>query len=296
MLHNFINMKNRLLNIVTVIQARTGSGRLPGKVLLEAAGKTMLEHMIERVNRAHLKGRIVVATTNERNDDVIEQLCRRIEVDCFRGSTGDLVQRHFLAAVKYSADVVVKIPSDCPLINPAIIDKTIDHFVKNRLNYDYVSNLHPPTYPDGNDVEVFSFNALYLTNKFAKEEYEREHTTPYIWSNPGQFRIGNVTWDRGLDYSLSHRFVLDYGEDYEFIREVFENLYYADPCFTLDDILDLLYLRRPIWEINAHLRGISWYSKFANDPKAFKLIQRNNNRTINGINTGKDNLAFCKVS
>jgi spore coat polysaccharide biosynthesis protein SpsF len=190
---------------------------------------------------------------------------------------------------------VVKIPSDCPLIDPSVIDRTIDYFVKNRLKYDYVSNLHPPTYPDGNDVEVFSFNALYLTNKFAEEDYEREHTTPYMWSTPGKFRIGNVEWERGLDYSLSHRFVLDYREDYEFIREVFEILYYADPYFTLDDILDLLYLRRQIWEINAHLRGISWYSKFAHDPRAFKLTQRNNNRTINGINTGKDSLALSKV-
>lgn len=288
-------MRNRLLNIVTVIQARTGSGRLPGKVMLEAAGKTMLQHMIERVKQSSLKGRIVVATTNEKNDDIIEALCSSLEIDCFRGSTNDLVERHYLAAMKYAADVVVKIPSDCPLIDPAVIDRTIDFYIKNRQEYDYVSNLHPPTYPDGNDVEVFSFNALYLTNKFAKEEYEREHTTPYIWSNPGQFRIGNVVWERGLDYSLSHRFVLDYREDYEFIREVFENLYYADPCFNLDDILDLLYLRRPIWEINAHLRGISWYSKFADDPKAFKLIQRNISGTYNGINRGKEDHAFSEV-
>jgi spore coat polysaccharide biosynthesis protein SpsF len=290
-------MKKRILNIVTVIQARTGSKRLPGKVLMEAAGKPLLLHMIERVGRAKLKGRIVIATTQEKEDDVIESLCSAYGIDCFRGSTNDLIDRHLKAALYYSADIVIKIPSDCPLIDPAIIDRTIEFFLRNRENFDYVSNLHPATYPDGCDVEIFSFNALYRADKNADKDFEREHTTPYIWRNTDKFRIGNVCWEKGLNYSASHRFVLDYKEDYEFIREVYENLYYTNNNFSLDDILDLLRLNSSIRDINSHLRGISWYSQLADIPGTFKTFSAQTiNNGQNGIKTGKDKRAFSEVA
>lgn len=258
-------MINRLLNIVTIIQARTGSSRLPGKVMLEAAGKPLLLHMIDRVHQAKLAGTIVVATTCEQEDDIIEEICLLNNINCFRGSTNDLLERHYKAALKYSADVVLKIPSDCPLIDPAVIDRVIEYFIKNRNLLDYASNLHPATYPDGNDVEVFSFNALYKAYKNAYKEYEREHTTPYIWNNPGMFRAGNVKWESGMNLSKSHRFVLDYIEDYYAIKEIIERLYYSNQFFSISDILDLLNVFPSIGDINRHLNGKAWYNNYINE-------------------------------
>ena len=262
-------MINRILNIVTIIQARTGSGRLPGKVMLEAAGKPLLLLMIERVQRSKLAGNIVIATTCEPDDDIIVDLCKNNNINCFRGSTNDLLERHYKAALYYSADVVLKIPSDCPLIDPEIIDKVIEYYLKNRNSLDYVSNLHPATYPDGNDVEVFSFNALYKAYKNAYKEYEREHTTPFIWNNPGIFKTGNVKWETGKNFSKTHRFVLDYSEDYYVIKEILDLLYFTNKAFSLNDILDLLNVYPSIGDINRHLNGIAWYNNYLHEFKKY---------------------------
>lgn len=269
-------MENRLLNILTVIQARTGSSRLPGKIMLEAAGKPLLLHLLERVNRSALKGTIVVATTTEPDDDIIEDLCNNNGYSIYRGSTNDLLERHYKAAIKYSADVILKIPSDCPLIDPAIIDKIINYFLKNRRIFDYVSNLHPQSYPDGNDVEVFSFNALFKAHNEACKNYEREHTTPYIWNHTKKFRIGNLLWDTGMDLSKSHRFVLDYYDDYKFIKSVYDLLYFKNPEFDLIDILDLLKLKPELAEINSRYQGYSWYKKYENELRFDKHYSEEN--------------------
>jgi len=258
-------MINRIFNIVTIIQARTGSTRLPGKVLLPAAGKPLLLQMAERVQRSKLAGKIVIATTNESEDDVIAELCLNYDLNYFRGSKLDLLERHYKAAIEYSADIVLKIPSDCPLIDPEIIDNVIEYYIMNRDKYDYVSNLHPQSYPDGNDVEVFSFNALYKAHKYASQNYEREHTTPYIWNNPDVFNIGNYKWRTGADLSKSYRFVLDYPADYEFIKAVYDDLYVANNEFTLNDILDLLSVKPFLRDINLHLNGKNWYDAFRNE-------------------------------
>ncbi|MBE2219555.1 MAG: glycosyltransferase family protein [Ignavibacteria bacterium] len=258
-------MIERVLNIVTIIQARTGSTRMPGKVMLEAAGKPLLLHMIERVQQAKFAGKIVVATTCEPEDDIIAELCAHNNVECFRGSTNDLLDRHYKAALSFSADVVLKIPSDCPLIDPAVIDRVIEYFIRHRNQFDYVSNLHPATYPDGFDVEIFSFNALYKACRNAYKEYEREHTTPFIWNNPGMFKLGNIAWETGKDLSRSHRFVLDYSEDFYVIKEIFERLYYSNKFFTLEDIIDLISVYPLIGDINKHLNGKTWYNEYLHE-------------------------------
>lgn len=265
-----LKMMNRLMNIVTIIQARTGSTRLPGKILMEAAGKPLLLHMLERVDRSTLKGTIVVATSNDPEDDIIEELCKASGYNLFRGSTNDLLDRHYRASITYSADIVLKIPSDCPLIDPQIIDRVITYFLTNRSKLDYVSNLHPQSYPDGNDVEVFSFNALYKAHTAAGKDYEREHTTPFIWNHPEKFRTGNVLWETMLDLSKTHRFVLDYYEDYIFIKSVYEQLYHINPAFNLYDIVNLLKLRPEIAAINSHYLGNSWYKKYENELRFIK--------------------------
>jgi len=236
--------------IVTVIQARTGSSRLPGKVLLPLGGATVLERMLERVTRARRTGVVIVATTTARQDNQIEAAAHRAGVPCFRGHPEDLLDRHFQVARRLGAAHVVKIPSDCPLIDPAIIDRVIGAYMDDLGTYDYVSNLHPPTYPDGNDVEIMSFDALAIAWRAAGQSSEREHTTPFLWNRPGAFRVKNVCWESGKDLSQTHRVVLDYAEDYDVIRNVFDALYPDNPLFSLDEIVAYL-------DANPHIRGLN---------------------------------------
>lgn len=245
--------------IVTVIQARTGSSRLPKKVLMSICGKPLLLRMIERVKAARLAGHIVVATSDHKEDDAIEDLCRGADIDCYRGDLNDLLDRHYKAAKRYKADAVAKIPSDCPLIDPHIIDKVFKFYLDNKDTYDYVSNLHPASYPDGNDVEIMSFKALEISWNEAKRKLEREHTTPFIWENPDRFKVGNVNWESGKDYSAKHRWTIDYEEDYVFIRTVYDELYKNNPNFSIYDILNLLQEKPFIYNINSKYAGRYWY-------------------------------------
>lgn len=253
-------MRERTLLIV---QARTGSTRLPGKVLLEACGKTLLELMLERLARVRTPARIVVATTTEPEDQAIVSLCRGLGVEVFRGHPTDVLDRHYLAGLVYGAEAIAKIPSDCPLIDPAVVDRVLERYAKGDC--DYAGNLHPASFPDGNDVEAMSMAALGTAWREAEKPLEREHTTPFIWERPERFRLGRVLWEADLhgvpvrDYSLSHRWTLDYPEDYAFIRRVYEELYPANPEFGLDDILALLRARPEIRKINAAYVGVNWY-------------------------------------
>lgn len=265
------------MNIVTVIQARCSSSRLPNKVLLPILGKELLIRQLERISQSFNVGKIVVATTIENSDDKIENLCNENNFTCFRGSLNDLLDRHYQAAKLFGADAVVKIPSDCPLIDPRIIDNVINYFIKNNNKYDYVSNLHPATYPDGNDVEIMHFSVLEKAWMDAKKDFEREHTTPYIWENPQIFRIGNYFWENGKDYSMTHRFTIDYQEDYEFILKIYEKLYPITPYFSLQNILDLLEEEPELLKINEKYAGVNWYRNHLNElktisPKQTKIL------------------------
>jgi spore coat polysaccharide biosynthesis protein SpsF len=252
------------MKIVTVVQARMSSSRLPGKVMLPILGKPLLIRMLERVQAAKLIGQLVVATSTNPDDDEIENLCKEENLTCYRGHLTDLLDRHYQVAKLYGADAVVKIPSDCPLIDPTVIDKVLKKFIEND-QYDFVSNLHPATYPDGNDVEVMSFEALECAWKDATKDYEREHTTPFIWENSDTFGIGNIEWETGLDDSSTHRWTIDFPEDYEFIRKVYEELYSTKPAFTLNDILNLLKQKPEIAEINSLYLGKYWYENHLNE-------------------------------
>jgi len=261
------------LSIVTVIQARKGSSRLPGKVMMPVMEEPLLVRMAERVKAARLAGTIVVATTQEAGDDAIEELCNKYGYNCFRGHSTDLLDRHYQAALPYDPDAVIKIPSDCPLIDPAVINKVISYFLKNAGDFDFVSNLHPATYPDGNDVEIMTRAAMEKAWREARKDFEREHTTPYIWERPELFRIANVEWETGLDYSMSHRWTIDYAEDYDFIRRVYEELYPANPLFGLQDILNLLEQKPEIYEINSKFAGVNWYRNHLDELKTIRTDQ-----------------------
>lgn len=244
--------------ILIVVQARMASSRLPKKVMLPILGKSLLARMIERLQMVKHTIEIVIATSVNSEDNIIEQETINVGVPCFRGSSENLLERHYLAALRYNADIVLKIPSDCPLIDPRIIDQVLDSFFKNP-GYDYVSNLHPASWPDGNDVEVMTMHCLEKTWRLATRQLELEHTTPYIWENPDQFSIGNVSWGNGKDYSMSHRFTIDYREDYEFIKQVYEELYPLNSNFSCEDTIDLLITKPEIYSINAEYAGVNWY-------------------------------------
>jgi spore coat polysaccharide biosynthesis protein SpsF len=259
--------------VLSVIQARTGSTRLPGKVLLPLGRRPVLARMVERVRLAALSGTVVVATTTHPADDAIEALCAEEGVACFRGDALDLLDRHVQAARRFDAVHVVKIPSDCPLIDPEVIDRVIGTYLSRPGAWDYVSNLHPATWPDGNDVEVMPRSALETAWAEATRPYEREHTTPFLWDQPDRFRIGNVVWEEGPDLSMLVRLTLDWPEDYEVIRTLFEAAYPDNPRFGLREILQLLQVWPDLGRMNAHLRGVNWYRHHLDDLRTVEAAE-----------------------
>lgn len=255
------------MKVLTLLQARLGSSRFPGKVLKPLGSGTVLSEMVGRVKAAREAGQVVVATTTDASDDAVVDACDALEVECFRGHPLDLLDRHYRAQEKYRPDITVKIPTDCPLIDPTVIDQVIGAFLVSSGKYDYVSNLHPPTHPDGNDVEVMAADALARAWREAKTPAEREHTTPYLWDNPDRFRILNVAWETGLDYSKSHRWVLDYPEDYELLKALYSRLKEHNPLFGIRDILACLDENPGLRELNSRWLGDSWYLRQGSDLK-----------------------------
>lgn len=235
------------MKTVIIIQARMTSTRLPGKILKEVLHKTLLEYQLERLQRVELAHQIVVATTINDNDEPIVKLCRRLGISCFRGSEDDVLSRYYYAAREYEADVVVRITSDCPLIDPQLVDQVIRHYIDNSDHYDYVANILERTYPRGMDTEVFPFRILEEAQLNAVEASEREHVTPYM-REAGRYRLGNVCYD--VDQSR-HRWTVDQAEDFELIKLILESFYPVNPHFTMGDVLNLLN-EHPDWvKINA---------------------------------------------
>jgi spore coat polysaccharide biosynthesis protein SpsF len=222
------------MRIVTIIQARMGSARLPGKVMKDLGGETVLARVVRRVRRATLMGEVTVATTTEPSDDVILQECRRLSVQVFRGAQDDVLDRYYCATQLAKAEAIIRITSDCPLIEPAISDKTVLKFLDEQP--DYASNALERTYPRGLDTEVMTREALARAWQQAQQPYQRVHVTPYIYENPSRFRILSVTGE--TDYS-SHRWTLDTAEDLTFLRAVYARMG-NDDHFTWHDVLTVL--------------------------------------------------------
>lgn len=246
--------------VVIICQARTGSTRLSGKVLLPLAGEPLLLRFLERVSMSKHAANLVVATTQKSQDDEIVSLCEGAGYTVFRGHETDLLDRHFQAASATDADVVVKIPTDCPLIDPRVIDLVIDTYLGSYPHVDYVSNLHPGTWPDGNDVEVMTFLALQRAWASARLPHEREHTTPWLWENNHHIRTLNVERPDGQKLDERHRWTIDHPEDYLLIRAVFDALYWDNPRFRCEDVLSFLAQHPEVDLINEHLRGQGWYT------------------------------------
>lgn len=255
------------MTIALVVQARMGSTRCPGKVLADIHGEPLLARMLTRLALVQTPVKVVVATTRASEDDAIVRLAEREGVSFYRGHTEDLLDRHVEAARAVGADVVAKVPSDCPFVDPKIIDEVLLAFLASD-GADYVGNLHPASWPDGNDVEVMPLRALELARTEATRAHEREHTTPYLWDRPDRFRIGSVVRKDGRDLSMTHRITVDYPEDLALVRAVFAALLpEKGPAFTADDVVALLDARPDIYALNAHYAGVNWYRNHLRDLK-----------------------------
>lgn len=238
------------MRTVIISQARMGSTRLPGKVMLEAGGKPLLQHHLERLLRVRLADAVVVATTTSPAEEPIVALCGGLGIPVFRGSEEDVLDRYARAAEAHRADVVVRVTSDCPFIDPGAIDRTIQAFRDRLPAVDYVSNVLERTYPRGMDAEVFSIDALRVAQAEAEARSDREHVTPFIWRQPGRFRLANVPYERDAS---GYRLTVDTAEDLELARLLLAELNDKRPAFSLEDCLAAL-ARRPDWvRINAHV-------------------------------------------
>jgi spore coat polysaccharide biosynthesis protein SpsF len=238
------------MKTLIIVQARMTSTRLPGKVLKKVLGKTLLEYLAERLRRVELADGFVIATTTNDTDEPIVAMCRQLQVPCTRGSELDVLSRYYEATCLHAADVVVRVTSDCPLIDPAVIDHAIRFYHEHRSQYDYVSNALTQSYPYGMATEVFSFKVLEEAHREATAEPEREHVTPFLYTHPERYRVGHVVHPENLSH---HRWTVDTPEDLELVTRITEALYPHKPEFNMQDILALLE-KHPDWvEINAHV-------------------------------------------
>ncbi len=249
--------------ILGVIQARMSSRRLPGKVLMPLLGVPMLARQVERVRRASNLDDLVVATSCDSEDDSIAELCAGLDIDCHRGSLDDVLGRFYGAAQTAAADHVVRLTGDCPLIDPEVMDAVIALHLEG--GFDYTSNAHPPTYPDGLDVEVMRFACLERAWREADRPSEREHVTPYLYER-GLFGVGNLSHHRDLSRL---RWTVDEAEDFDLVEAIYGALHAAKPDFGMADVLALFDRRPGLSDINRRFERDEGYRRsVAADPCA----------------------------
>lgn len=230
------------MKITAIVQARTGSTRLPGKVLLDLAGEPMLARVVNRLSRAKLVDEIVVTTTVGPGDDQIVNLCQLRGWRYFRGSEDDLLDRYYRTAKDYCAEVVVRVTSDCPLIEPQVVDKVVKIFLDRLPDLDYASNTLPKrTFPRGLDTEVMIFEALEKAWHEDDNSVWREHVTTYIRNHPKRFKLFGVVNNEDFSYM---RWTVDTPEDLDFVRRIYEH--FEHDRFSWQEVLILLE-RHPEW-------------------------------------------------
>lgn len=235
------------MQIMCMIQARMGSTRLPRKVLKPLLDKPLLWWDVYRLRQSRLIDEIIIATTTNNVDDDITNLCATEGWLVYRGSEDDVLDRYYQAAQMYNADVVVRVTSDCPLIDPIVLDYTLSAYLSASPTIDYASNIVIRSYPRGLDVEVFGVNALESAWQNDESPW-REHVTPYIYNNPDQFRLLSVK--NPVDYS-HHRWTVDTSEDFELIERIYNHFGHGD--FGWQDVLGLMDANPDWYQINAHI-------------------------------------------
>ncbi len=238
------------MKTVAIIQARIGSTRLPGKVLRDLGGTTVLHRVVDRVRRFTLVDDVLVATSDQAADDSIVNECRRIDVAWFRGSEEDVLDRFIGAAQSVDASVCVRLTADCPLLDPGVSDTIISVFLEADGGADYASNKIPQSFPRGLDTEVFSIHALERAAREARRRYERAHVTPYIYRHPEKFSLISVTSD--VDRA-DWRWTIDTAEDLDFVREIYRRLE-GSADFSWHDVIAILEDDPGLMWINARVQ------------------------------------------
>jgi spore coat polysaccharide biosynthesis protein SpsF len=230
-------------NTVAIVQARMGSTRLPGKILKPLAGKPALWHLLDRLRRCRHVATIVIATTVHPRDDVVESLCRDMNVACFRGSEEDVLDRYYRAAVQFGADPVLRITADCPVIDPVVVDDVVSGYFSDRYDVYGLGG----EFPDGLDCVLYSRHALETAWREASLPEEREHVQPYMDKHPEIFRRGLLKRFHGLAH---HRWTLDDESDYQLLSGIFDRLYVPGRIFLTDDILRLAEREPQLFALN----------------------------------------------
>lgn len=231
--------------IVAILQARMQSTRLPGKILKPLLSQPMLYRQIERITRCHKINQLVVATSDQLEDDAVVDVCTPINVPVYRGKLHDVLDRYYHAALAFDAQQIVRLTADCPLTDPSLIDSLITFHLQG--NFAYSSNAIDRTYPRGLDAEIFSILTLTTAWQEAKLASQREHVTSFIYNNPQKFPMGVYKDSQDLS---KLRWTVDYAEDFELITKIYEDLYPKNPAFTTQDILQLLAQRPELIKIN----------------------------------------------
>ncbi len=238
------------MKVGAIIQARMGSTRLSGKVMKEIKGKTVLSHVIERVKQSNLIDEIIIATTVHERDYVIENEAIKCGAKVYRGSEEDVLSRYYLAAKENNIDIIVRITSDCPVIDPYVMDEVIKFYLKEK--YDLVTNAgsdtNQRTFPRGLDIEVFSFKSLDNAFINGRERYHREHVTPYIYEQSNKIYY----FKNDVNYS-NYRWTLDTEEDFKLIIEIYNRLYKGRHDFYFQDIIGIFKDEPQLVKINAHI-------------------------------------------
>ena len=232
--------------ILAILQARMGSTRLPGKVLMKILGKPMLELQIERILRAESIDKLVVATSTNYENNEIRDFCEKNNIECFRGSENDLLDRYYQCANQYKPSFIVRLTGDDPLACPEVIDDMIK--IAKNGNFDAVTNTVIPTFPEGLDATVMSFETLKKAWSSAKKEYQREHVAPYIFDNEDKFSIYHFRQHNDLS---TFRWTVDYMSDFLFIKKIYKELYTYNYDFSSEDVYLLLKQKPELLSINS---------------------------------------------
>ena len=250
--------------ITCIIQARTDSTRLPNKVLKEIEDIPMICHIINRIKRSRNVEQIILATTDNNSDKILLDIAEKFKIIGFAGDDDDVLERFFNAATSFSADPIVRITGDCPLVDPELLDNMIQIFLENR--YDYVSNTIERTFPDGLDIEIFSFDALKKAHQQAKWSSEREHVTPFIVKNQDLFRVYNYRNKQDLS---NLRWCVDEEDDLLMVKQIFHEMI-TEQFFSTADIIDLVSKNPKIAEINKNIKTNEGYKKSLKKDKLIK--------------------------
>lgn len=250
---------NKKRKIVASIEARMGSSRLPGKVLMEINNKPVLQILIERLSRSKIIDEIIIASTTNPLDEKIEELGRKLNIHVYRGSENDVLERVVEAVKSVSGDIIVEITGDCPLIDPEVVDYVLNEYLDNYPKYDYVTNIgyvenEVRQIPIGMDVRVFSFKDLNHISEITDDPEDREHVSLYFFrTGKDRYNLYNVgipdKWKR--DYNS--RLTLDTAEDFVVIKKIYEALNRKKKDFNLEDILNFLDTNIDILRINSEV-------------------------------------------